>query len=88
MSPASTRHQDIADFLTAALRLFVEHHDAGRVLSAPFQMKLENGREPDVLFVASDHLSRPMKTHMESRKRSSVYEGNDVLFEKPPHALS
>jgi len=35
-----------------------------------------------------DVLSRPMKTHMESRKRSSVYEGNDVLFEKPPHALS
>lgn len=65
MSPASTRHQDIADFLTAALRLFVEHHDAGRVLSAPFQMKLENGREPDVLFVASDHLDRLQDTYLD-----------------------
>jgi Uma2 family endonuclease len=65
MSPASTRHQDIADFLTATLRLFVEHHDAGRVLSAPFQMKLENGREPDVLFVARDHLDRLQDTYLD-----------------------
>lgn len=65
MSPASTRHQDIADFLTATLRLFAEHYDAGRVLSAPFQMKLENGREPDVLFVASDHLDRLQDTYLD-----------------------
>jgi len=44
--------------------------------------------EPDSMRSRVQLLSRPMKTHMESRKRSSVYEGNDVLFEKPPHALS
>lgn len=65
MSPASTRHQDLADFITACLRLFVEHHDRGRVLSAPFQMKLENGREPDVLFVADDHLDRLKDTYLD-----------------------
>lgn len=64
MSPASTRHQDIADFLTAGLRLYVEHHDLGRVLSAPFQMKLENGREPDVVFVETEHLDRLQDTHL------------------------
>jgi len=40
-SPASRRHQEIADFLTSVLRSFVEQHELGVVLSAPFQMKLE-----------------------------------------------
>ena len=51
MGPASKRHQQIADFLTKILGIYVEQCDLGTVLSAPFQMKLENGREPDVLFV-------------------------------------
>ncbi len=68
MSPASDQHQDIADFLTALLRFFVETHQAGRVLSAPFQMKIRSdfpGREPDVLFIAGEHLDRLHKDHLE-----------------------
>jgi len=64
-SPASKRHQSIADFLTGVLRIFVEQHDLGVVLSAPFQMKLEHGREPDLLFVASEHLERLKETYLD-----------------------
>ena len=39
MSPPSSRHQDVSDFLTAILRHFVEIHDVGVTRSAPFQMK-------------------------------------------------
>ncbi len=35
------------------------------VLSAPFQMKLERGREPDLLFVASEHLERLKEAYLE-----------------------
>lgn len=60
MSPASDRHQDIVDFFTALLRIFVETYRLGWVRSAPFQMKLpfSNGREPDILFVAKERMNR------------------------------
>ena len=64
-SPASNKHQDIADFLVSVLRPFVEIHQLGIVRSAPFQMKLERGREPDLLFVASEHLDRLQETHLD-----------------------
>lgn len=38
-SPASDEHQDVGDFLTTLLRIFVRHHALGWVRSAPFQMK-------------------------------------------------
>ena len=61
MSPPSSRHQSLARFLTALLQVFAETHDLGTVLPAPFQMKTGPdlpGREPDILFVAKDHLER------------------------------
>lgn len=65
-SPASDRHQDLAGFLAALLRIFVETHKLGVVRSAPFQMKLEHsGREPDVLFVAAEHLDRLQDTFLD-----------------------
>lgn len=58
-SPASYRHQDIGDFLTSILRIYVETHNLGIISSAPFQMKMEiSGREPDILFLRRDHLER------------------------------
>lgn len=59
MSPASVRHQDISLFLARVMAEFVDEADAGKVLTAPFQMKLEalrRGREPDLLFVTKDRL--------------------------------
>jgi Uma2 family endonuclease len=65
-SPASRSHQDIAGFLYAILRTYVELHHLGVVWLAPFQMKLSrSGREPDVLFVAQEHLHRLHPTHLE-----------------------
>lgn len=58
-SPANERHQDIARLLTALLSDYVEFTRQGKIYPAPFQMKLEHsGREPDLLFVSSEHLNR------------------------------
>lgn len=67
MSPASDRHQDIVDFFTALLRIFVETYQLGWVRSAPFQMKLpfSNGREPDILFVAQERMDRLMLNYLD-----------------------
>jgi hypothetical protein len=45
------------------IRVFVEQRDLGTVLSTPFQMKLENGREPDLLFVARERLAQLKETY-------------------------
>jgi Uma2 family endonuclease len=61
LSPASNKHQDLAGFLTALLRHFVETSQLGVVRFAPFQMKTGPdlpGREPDILFIAHEHLDR------------------------------
>ncbi len=45
---------------------FAEERDLGMVLSAPFQMRLEHsGREPDLLFVAQEHLNRLQETYLD-----------------------
>jgi len=65
-SPANKRHQDIAGFLESVMRSFVEVRQLGVVLSAPFQMRLvDSGREPDLLFVAVDHLERLKETYLD-----------------------
>ncbi len=64
-SPASDRHQDISGFLESVLRPFVVGRQLGAVRSAPFQMKLEQGREPDLLFVATEHLKRLKATYLD-----------------------
>jgi Uma2 family endonuclease len=64
-TPASDRHQDLARFLTSVLGVYVETHSLGVIRPAPFQMKLEHGREPDLLFVAQEHLKRLKETHLD-----------------------
>lgn len=68
VSPASSRHQDIAGFLESLMRTFAETHHAGVVRSAPFQMKLGPdlpGREPDLLVVSSEHQDRLTATFLD-----------------------
>lgn len=65
LSPASDRHQDLADFLVSVLRVYAEARDLGVIRSAPFLMKLERGREPDVLFVAREHLDRLKENYLD-----------------------
>ena len=64
-SPASNQHQDISDFLTALLRIYVQSRALGVVRSAPFQMKLIHGREPDLLFIGREHLNRLKPTYLD-----------------------
>jgi len=67
-SPASSRHQDIGSFLETLLRLYVEGKNLGKVLRAPFQMKLSPdlpGREPDLLFVSTANLHRLQDTYLD-----------------------
>ena len=65
-SPVAVEHEDIVGFLYTLARLFVEHHDLGRVLVAPFLIKLgDRGREPDLMFVATANLGRLRKTYLD-----------------------
>jgi Uma2 family endonuclease len=69
MTPAaSARHQSIIIFLVKLLDTYVESSNLGRVIIAPFQMKLaqdSSGREPDILFVASENLDRIKPTYLD-----------------------
>lgn len=40
VSPASRYHQEIFGFLNQVLGLYVERHNLGKILSAPFVMKI------------------------------------------------
>lgn len=60
MAAASYAHSDISSFLTSLLRLHADRYRLGRVLVAPYQMRLRNvrrGREPDIFFVANSNLA-------------------------------
>jgi Uma2 family endonuclease len=68
LTPASNKHQDLAGFLTALLRYFVETRQLGVVRFAPFQMKTGPnlpGREPGILFIAREHLDRLRDTYLD-----------------------
>jgi Uma2 family endonuclease len=59
--PSVTVHQKIADLLSQLLALYVKLLGLGVVISAPFEMRVHpdaNAREPDVLFLAGEHLVR------------------------------
>jgi Uma2 family endonuclease len=66
--PASEHHQDIIRFLANLMAPYLEAKNLGKVLIAPFQMKLGPdlpGREPDLLYVASAHLDRLKETYLD-----------------------
>ncbi len=68
LSPASRRHQQVVDFLVQVLGIYVQAKGLGVVLSAPFQMKTGPdlpGREPDLLFVASENLGRLRERYLD-----------------------
>jgi Uma2 family endonuclease len=64
-SPASLVHQTISYFLSSVLGLYIDTRGLGMIRSAPFQMKIKNGREPDLLFVRRDHLQRLKATYLD-----------------------
>lgn len=65
-SPASLKHQRINLFLAAILEAYVESKKSGEIITAPFQMRLEqSGREPDLLFVKTENQERLQKTYLD-----------------------
>jgi Uma2 family endonuclease len=58
--PPKDRHQDVVRFLAVLLDLFIAFFNLGKLRFAPFEMKLTDGpaREPDILFLANEHLDR------------------------------
>lgn len=57
--PPKKVHQEIVGFLYRLLGFFTDFFQLGEVLVAPFEMKLAPdgpARQPDILFVASEHL--------------------------------
>lgn len=65
-SPASRKHQEISGLLHHIVGTFVEAGNFGVVLLPPFQMKLDYSvREPDLIFIAKQHLGRLKETYLE-----------------------
>ena len=57
------RHDDLARFLQALLRFFVEEKRLGKIHGEPYQMKMLidgkiKGREPDIFFVKTENFDR------------------------------
>ncbi len=59
MSPSNWQRQDLQLLLAAVLRWFVDLHGIGRVIAAPYQVKLPGprgpSREPDILCISSEN---------------------------------
>ena len=67
-SPSNIVHQRLAGFLYRLLVAVVEKRQLGEVLSTPFLMRLPSrpsGREPDLLFIATEHLDRLQPTYLD-----------------------
>ena len=61
LMPPDDRHQDISGFLLILLRMFAKRLGLGVVRDAPYEMRLRTRpsyREPDLVFVATEHLGR------------------------------
>ncbi len=68
MTPPSNKHQHLLMFLSALLRFYTETYQLGTVLTAPFLMQTSAdlpGREPDILFIATEHLDRLKSNRLE-----------------------
>lgn len=64
---ATSEHQRIVEFLTMLLGLFVQLLRLGVIKTAPYPMRAipgGNAREPDLVFVASEHSERLTSTEL------------------------
>jgi len=68
MSPAEDAHQLLLGWLYKIIDEFVLAHDMGLVLTAPMLMRLRtrpSGREPDLMFLATQNLHRNRRTFID-----------------------
>ena len=67
-SPASLEHQDLSSWLTTILRVYVRRRKLGRVVGAPFLVRLQvsqQAHEPDLLFIKNENLGQLQSTYFE-----------------------
>jgi len=68
MSPVNLDHADIHSFLVTLMRGLADKHQAGRVWTEPFQIRLarqRRRRSPDIFFLAEAHADRLHRTYLE-----------------------
>jgi Uma2 family endonuclease len=68
MSPVSDPHQDLGGWLFTLLFSFVDERKLGKIRYESYQMKTGPslpGREPDILFVQNEHVSRFKGSYLE-----------------------
>lgn len=66
--PPNSPHQELSGLLFFILQYLIAVRKSGKLLHAPFQMKTGPGlpgREPDLLFIATEHLERIRKKNLE-----------------------
>lgn len=65
MMSVSSTHAEVTGFLIQMLGFYTGARRLGQVYSDPFQMKLERGRAPDVMFVRTENLARRHRFFLE-----------------------
>lgn len=61
MPPPTTEHQNIVTFFCTLLKLYADYFSLGKVLTAPFEVKLwpdGPARQPDGIFIANGQMSQ------------------------------
>lgn len=93
MSPSNLGHQEILSFLHLLIGVFVDRFRLGRLYLPPTLMYLPSrpsGREPDMMFIANEHLHRLERTYVNGpadlaveivSPDSVVRDGRDKLAE-------
>jgi len=67
MSPVSLAHQELSGFLFTLMKMLAESRKSGQMFDQTFLMKAgpRTGREPDIIFVATEHGDRVRATFLQ-----------------------
>jgi Uma2 family endonuclease len=69
LMPPSIKHNDLAAFLFYFMLTYIGYRSVGRVFHAPTALKLlgrAHGREPDLMYVRTEHADRVKNNYVES----------------------
>jgi Uma2 family endonuclease len=65
MPPVMEEHDDLTQYLIALLNTYFVYRPVGKLRHAPFVMKLEKSREPDLQIVLNEHQDRLKRSHVD-----------------------
>ena len=80
LSPATVRHQDLVGLLFVLLSFFAERHTLGKVLCAPFQMRLVRQRTGRWAL----HMNRVLDLPASGFRGIDVAQGIGGVSARPP----